>query len=73
MNQKIHITLQISLDETKEGFQLYLQKVFIPYSYYKLVYGLSKPADKSQYIRMFDHIYRQLIEQVFMRLGCKLV
>jgi hypothetical protein len=73
LDKQAKCPLQISLDETKEGFQLDLQRVFIPYAYYKLVYGLSKPADKTQYIRIFDHIYRQLIEQVFKRLGCYFV
>lgn len=73
LDKQAKCPLQIPLDETKEGFQLNLQKVFIPYPYYKLVYGLSKPADKSKYIRIFDHIYRSLIEQIFKRLGCNFV
>ncbi|WP_017294953.1 hypothetical protein [Geminocystis herdmanii] len=73
LDKQANCPLQIPLDETKEGFQLNLQKVFIPYSYYKLVYGLSKPADNSKYIRIFDHIYRSLIEQIFKRLGCNFV
>jgi hypothetical protein len=73
LDKQAECPLQISLDETKEGFQLDLQKVFIPYAYYKLVYGLSKPADKSQYIRIFDNIYRSLIKQVFKQLGCNFV
>ncbi len=73
LDKQAKCILQISLDEIKEGFQLNLQKVFIPYSYYKVVYGLSKPADNSKYIRIFDHIYRSLIEQIFKRLGCNFV
>jgi len=73
LDKKAKCPLQIFLDETKEGFQLDLQKVFIPHPYYKLVYGLSKPADKNHRIRIFDNIYRSLIEQVFKRLGCYFV